>query len=109
MRIGVVLETHSLERRVALVPEDVTRLVRAGHALLVERGAGLAAGFGDALYERAGGQLLAAGREVIAFCEILVKVRPPSLDEASHLSNAAWLVGLLAPWQNCELLRVLAS
>ena len=54
MRIGVLRETAAGERRVALVPDAVTKLVAAGHAVVVERGAGVAAGFPDALYERAG-------------------------------------------------------
>ncbi|MFL5273073.1 MAG: NAD(P)(+) transhydrogenase (Re/Si-specific) subunit alpha, partial [Anaeromyxobacteraceae bacterium] len=57
MRIGVPRETASHERRVALVPDTVKRLVKSGHELVVERGAGAAAGFPDAQYEGAGARL----------------------------------------------------
>ena len=54
MRIAVPRETTPGERRVALVPENVTRLVKQQHEVAVERGAGAAAGFLDAAYEAAG-------------------------------------------------------
>ena len=54
VRIGVPKETAAGERRVALVPEVVAKLVEAGHEVVVERGAGSAASFEDAGYEEAG-------------------------------------------------------
>jgi NAD(P) transhydrogenase subunit alpha len=58
MRIGVPRETRPGERRVALVPEVVGKLVPAGFDVLVERGAGEAASFPDASYEEAGGRIV---------------------------------------------------
>ena len=49
MRIAVPREAEG-ERRVALVPDSITRLRKAGHEVVVERGAGEAAGFPDAAY-----------------------------------------------------------
>ena len=54
MRIAVLKETASGEARVAVVPEVVQRLTKAGHRITVQRGAGLAAGSTDADYEKAG-------------------------------------------------------
>lgn len=54
MRIGVPKETASGERRVALVPEVVRKLSGGGHAVVVEAGAGEAAGIPDALFEEGG-------------------------------------------------------
>ncbi|MDA0232852.1 MAG: NAD(P)(+) transhydrogenase (Re/Si-specific) subunit alpha, partial [Chloroflexi bacterium] len=54
MKIGVPGETASGERRVALAPETVARLTRAGHSVQVAAGAGVASGFPDAAYEAAG-------------------------------------------------------
>jgi len=83
VRIGVPRETAQGERRVALVPEVVAKLVEAGHELLVERGAGGAASFEDTAYEEAGAAIVdsAWGAEVVA------KVQKPSADEADRLQR----------------------
>ena len=57
MRIGVPREATDGERRVALVPESVSRLVKSGVEVVVERGAGLAANFPDDQYEKAGASI----------------------------------------------------
>ncbi|MBE0567905.1 MAG: Re/Si-specific NAD(P)(+) transhydrogenase subunit alpha [Krumholzibacteria bacterium] len=76
MIVGVLRETAPGERRVALVPQSVPPLAKAGLEVLVERGAGLAAGYPDAEYEGKGAGL--AGRdEVLAKADILVMVTGP--------------------------------
>ena len=62
MRIGVPREVREGERRVALVPEVVAGLVDDGHEVLVETGAGDAAGFADDAYGDAGALVLDAAR-----------------------------------------------
>jgi len=57
MQIGVPREIIAGERRVAVVPEVVPLLLKAGHVLSVERGAGIRAGFTDDAYREAGAQL----------------------------------------------------
>jgi NAD(P) transhydrogenase subunit alpha len=54
MRVAVIRESAPGERRVALVPDNVARLVKGGHAVQVEAGAGVAAGFTDAAYAAVG-------------------------------------------------------
>ena len=110
MRIGVLRETLPGERRVALVPDAVAKLVAGGHAIVVERGAGAAAGFPDALYEKAGATLVADAAAVAAAGpEVVVKVRKPSVAEAGALPQGAALIALLTPGANEELLPALAS
>ena len=109
MRIGVPRESAGNERRVALVPETVARLSKAGHALLVQRGAGVAAGFPDAQYEAAGASLVADGGDLLARSELVLKVQRPTREEAGRLSAGAILVCLLAPSSAEELLPVLAE
>jgi len=108
MRIGVLRETVPGERRVALVPDAVTKLVAAGHQIVVQRGAGEAAGFLDAAYEKAGATLAA---DAAALCggnpEIVVKVRKPSSAEAALLPKGSTLVALLTPGSNDDLLPAL--
>src|SRR5262245_6049469 len=73
MKIGVLKETFPGERRVALNPALVPTLVKAGHDVLVESGAGQAAGFPDAQYEAKGAKL--CGRADVFASELLLQVR----------------------------------
>ena len=75
MRIGVVRETTPGERRVALIPQEVDALRKAGHDILVESGAGDAAGFPDAAYADRGAQIV--NRSAAFTAEIMVFVRAP--------------------------------
>jgi NAD(P) transhydrogenase subunit alpha len=108
MRIAVLQESAPGERRVALVPENVTRLGKTGHEVRVERGAGVAAGFTDAAYEAAGAKLLARA-EALAGAEVIAKVQRPADDEADALPPGALLVALLAPHASAPLLQRLAA
>lgn len=104
MRIGVPREATAGERRVALVPESVARLVKSGVEVTVERGAGMQANFPDDLYEKAGATLgdpWAAG--------VLVKVQKPTAEEAGRLANGSLLISLLPTSTSAELLTQLAS
>ncbi len=108
MRIAVPRETSPGERRVALVPENVTRLVKQQHEIRVERGAGVAAGFADAAYAAAGAAL-ADGPAALEGAEVVVRVQRPSEAEADLLPEGALLVALLAPHQGGALLQRLAA
>jgi alanine dehydrogenase len=77
MQIGVVKEIKPAERRVALTPAGVRELVDTGHRVLVERGAGVGAGFDDAAYDLAGAQLVAQAADVWSASELLLKVKEP--------------------------------
>ncbi|MFI5779071.1 hypothetical protein [Nocardia sp. NPDC051570] len=77
MIVGVLRETAARERRVALVPEDVRRLIAAGMAVVVQCGAGRYAGFDDDCYRAAGARLVASGAEVFAPADLVAWVKPP--------------------------------
>jgi len=79
MITGVPGERKAGERRVALVPASVAALVKAGLEVVVEAGAGDAAGFTDAEYAEKGARL-AARAEVFASADILLQVNGPGLD-----------------------------
>ena len=106
MRIGVPAETLAGETRVAVTPETAKKLIAQGHILHIESGAGVAASVTDAAYEAAGAQLTdAAG----AFgCDVVLKVRAPSLAELPHLKSSSTLVGMLNPF-DAEALQQLAA
>ena len=98
MRIGVPRETAPGERRVALVPEVVGKLVPAGFEVLVQRGAGAAASFPDTAYEEAGARLVDDWAEA----EAVVKVQKPDEDEAGRLREGQVLIGFLQPLTDPE-------
>ncbi|WP_407942645.1 alanine dehydrogenase, partial [Meiothermus luteus] len=83
MLIGVPKEVKTLENRVALTPGGAESLVKRGHVVLVERGAGVGSGLSDAEYERAGAHLVS--REEAWKAEMVVKVKEPLPEEYPFL------------------------
>src|SRR3954452_22996677 len=105
MRIGVPKETAPGERRVALVPDVVGKLVTAGFEVLVQRGAGEAASFPDAAYEEAAARLADDWTDADA----VVKVHKPSDQEADRLRDGQLLIGFLQPLTDREGVERLAQ
>jgi NAD(P) transhydrogenase subunit alpha len=112
MKAGVLKETWPGETRVAVVPGVVTALAKAGIELVVESGAGDAAGFPDAQYAEKGA-LLARRDEVLAGATLLLSVRSfaGAHDEEAveRLAPRHVLVGLLDPLQRPEAVKRLAA
>src|SRR3712207_1655089 len=81
MVIGVPREIKSDEYRVALVPAGAYGLVKAGHVVLVEQGAGLGSGISDAEYTTAGAQIVAKSEELYAQADMVIKVKEPLTQE----------------------------
>ncbi|HEX4142854.1 MAG TPA: alanine dehydrogenase [Pirellulales bacterium] len=77
MIVGVPKEIKRDEYRVAILPVGVQELVRAGHQVLLEQGAGLGSGLADADYQHAGAEMVAEHAEVFARAEMIVKVKEP--------------------------------
>jgi alanine dehydrogenase len=75
--VGVVKEIKPAERRIALTPAGAHELTTTGNRVLVEAGAGVASGFPDADYERAGAELVAAAADVWGTSDLLLKVKEP--------------------------------
>ena len=105
MRVGVPRETATGERRVALTPEVVAKLVEAGLLVVVERGAGSAASFADSAYEEAGATIADSAFDA----DIVVKVQKPSADEVSRLKSGSVLIGFLQPLTDQEGISRLAA
>src|SRR5213594_780335 len=109
MNIGVPKETAANERRVALTPDVAGRLVKAGFSVLVERGAGEAASFGDDAFGAAGGTLVATAADVFGQSDIVLKVQPPSAEEARLCREGGALVALFQPGTERETVSALAA
>src|SRR6201996_8214859 len=113
MRIGVPKETAAGERRVALVPEVVAKLVRstgedaaAKTEVVVERGAGAGALIPDEAFAEAGAELV---DEAPFDCDVVVKVAAPNAEEIESLGSETTLIGFLGPLTNADGVRALAS
>src|ERR1700737_719742 len=79
INIGVLLERASGERRVALIPADIKKLISKA-SFAVESGAGRDAGFDDNTYIDAGARIEDL-REILESSDVVVKIRPPGVDE----------------------------
>jgi len=85
MIIGVPKEIKAQEFRVALLPGGAQQLVRRGHQVIVERGAGAGAGYPDAEYENAGATLIDSHASVFEQAALIVKVKEPLPQEYALL------------------------
>ena len=97
MIVGIPKETVPGERRVALVPDLVPKLIQAGLEVYVELGAGTEAGYLDSSYLEKGARLVP---EVFGAADIVLKVQPPSLEETEKMRPGSVLIGFLQPYTN---------
>jgi len=108
LTVGIVAETAPGEKRVALAPESVAKLVKNGLSVVVESGAGEAAEFADSAYEAAGATIVDGS--VAWGADIVCKIRPPTIGtETGRLSKDQILFSNVYPRQNEELVEELAS
>ena len=107
LRVLVPRERASGERRVAATPDTVGQLVALGAVVAVERGAGEAARFADEDYSAAGAELVAAADP--AGMGLVLRVAPPTVDEARAMDRGSVLVGFAAPHRDLAMVRALAE
>ncbi|HSX88218.1 MAG TPA: Re/Si-specific NAD(P)(+) transhydrogenase subunit alpha [Pseudomonas sp.] len=104
MHIGVPLETHVGETRVAATPETIKKLIGQGHQVTVQSGAGVSASIPDSAYEAVGASI---GSDAAALgADLVLKVVAPSDAELSHMKTGAVLVGMLNPFSNETIARM---
>ncbi|HLE98248.1 MAG TPA: Re/Si-specific NAD(P)(+) transhydrogenase subunit alpha [Gaiellaceae bacterium] len=108
MRVAVPRETAPGERRVALVPETVSKLTGAGFEIRVERGAGVAAGFLDDAYAKFGAEL-SEGGSLYEGAAAVVRVARPSAEEIVAVPQGCVLIGFLQPLTDQEGIARLAA
>jgi NAD(P) transhydrogenase subunit alpha len=106
MKLAVVKERRAHEHRVAASPDSVKRMAAMGLEILVESGAGEAAGFTDAAFAAAGANVVHDAASALGDADIVLKVQRPTTgdggerDELKSLKQGAVLIGLLQPLQN---------
>ena len=115
MKLAVPKECRPGERRVAVTPENVARLIKLGFAVAVEHDAGAAASFGDDDYVAAGAEIVADTRAIWQTGDILLKVQPPEMHpalgvhEADLLREHGTVISFLYPGKNTDVVQRLAA
>ena len=109
MRIAVPRERAPRESRVALVPESVAKLVKAGATVVIEHDAGLAAGFPDAQYTTAGATIAPDLAAAFAGADLIARVQPPTAADATALPNGCSVVSYWQPGGTPDVLSSLLS
>jgi alanine dehydrogenase len=107
MVIGIPKEIKDQEYRVGLLPSAAYQLIRRGHQVIVERSAGMGAGFPDSDYEQAGATLVAEHQAVFEKSDLIVKVKEPQPSESSLLRPDQILFTYLHLAANRELTAAL--
>ena len=95
MIIAVLKEVKSREGRVCLIPANIKSLVDAGHTVLVQKNAGVLAGFADEMYIKEGAKIVAETQELIARSELVVKVKEPTIEEVKMMRKGQMFFGYL--------------
>ena len=108
MIISIPKESYAGEKRVALTPESAGHIIKLGHQLRIEAGAGSAAEFSDADYTEAGVAVV-DGQAIWSDTDVIMKVRSVNDAEVALLQAGTTLISFFWPAQNEELLKTLAA
>ena len=87
MRIGIPSETKTLEGRVALIPAAAADLVRRGHEVFIQAGAGVKSGFSDEAYFKEGVKILPDASALYEVGELIIKVKEPIAGDLALLKK----------------------
>ncbi len=117
MKIGIPREIAPNETRVAVVPSMIKVLTgkENNNQVLLESGAGVASGFGDDQYKKAGAEIVSDAKKLFAECDVVLKVAPPQENstlgkhEAEALKEGAILITFLHPTQNADNVKKLTG
>lgn len=109
MHIAVPSETFPNEKRVALIPESVKKLIQLGFEVTVEAGLGLNSGCSDAQYKEAGAAISTDRNTLISSGDIVLRVRKPEMSEVSLLKKGCLHISYLDPYNEHELVDALQA
>ena len=109
MKLIVPRETRDGEKRVALVPESVKKLVKAGISVTIEQDSGAASFIDDRAYAEAGATVATDLKVSLSEADLVLKVNPPTLDEVDLMRPGAMLLAPLTPTRNLDLVRKLLA
>lgn len=109
MKIVVPKESADFECRVALTPEVSKKLIDLGHKIVIEKGAGDAAGMPNADYETVGATIAKDSKTLYQGADIVLRINPPTPNELTHVPKDCILIGMLKPHGDEKLAKELAK
>lgn len=107
--VGILKEATGNERRVAVVPDTVSRAKKSSLSFLLEQDAGSSAYFRDSMYEEYGAEILPSRNEVIERSQILAFVQKPSIEDVKLMKKGTVVVGTLDPRNSQGITKALAD
>ena len=109
MKIVALKETHTGEKRVSLIPEHITRLVKIGAQISVETGIGQTLNISDNEYDRAGASLETDRQHLFQTADMVLRIGKPTPEEAGLLKAGSIYVSLLDPFNERKLIEALVQ
>jgi NAD(P) transhydrogenase subunit alpha len=107
--IGVPKETVKNENRVALSPDTASKLIKLGFEILIEKDAGINAGFPDELYTAAGASISKDSKSLYSSSDIILKVQKASPEELKLMKKGTYLISFFFPLSNADLVKAAAD
>ncbi len=109
LKISIPKETAAHEKRVAVSPETVKKLIALSCQITIESGAGEHAAYTDAAYRDAGAKIVKGFTDTVKGADIILKVQAPNAGELKDIRNGALLIAMLAPFTNKTILKECAK
>ncbi|MBL8021542.1 MAG: Re/Si-specific NAD(P)(+) transhydrogenase subunit alpha [Leptospirales bacterium] len=114
MNLSIPKETLPGEKRVAIVPETIKKLLQLGYTVRVESGAGLAAGYSDSEYKTAGAEIISSAGQLYSEADVLLKVQKPGAhpagkNELELLKPGSFFIGFFYSLSNPDLAKLAAA
>jgi len=109
MKIGIPNEISEGERRVAIVPKMVKRIISDGQEVLIESGAGESAYFSDLEYEQAGATIVKGTQLLYSGADLIMKIQPPQRHEVEMMKTGSVYIGFLAPISNLSVIQLMVE
>jgi NAD(P) transhydrogenase subunit alpha len=109
MKVGIPSETLATETRVAATPKTVTRLIKQGFEVFIQKNAGAKALISDQEYIEAGASIIEDAHSLYQNSDIILKVQPLNASEINSIKPSTMVASYLWPAQNSDLLKLLAG
>lgn len=107
--VCVLNEMGKNERRVSVMPQDVRKILDLGSEVLVESGAGKGSFVSDDDYTLAGAKIVTDRARILGIADIIVMLQRPTVDDVQRMREGCILIGTIYPFQNPELLTLMAG
>lgn len=109
MIAGVCKELQENEKRVALTPEGVEKLISLGIDVQVEQGAGLASSYTDENYTTSGASIVESRDQILSSSDLLIAVNAPDIETIKKMKSGSVLISFIWPLQNGDYIELLKS